>query len=134
MTTTFTQKVTEKFHIVTCYSCGVAFAINNDLHRRAVVDKQGSVYCPSCGEQTVWTGKSNVEKVREEMQRKLNVANERAKRATKSLAATKGAITKIKNRVSKGVCPVPGCTRSFDSTRLERHIKSKHPDYLQAES
>ncbi len=145
--TTFTQYLVKTFHVVNCAGCGAAFGINDSLYLRAVIEKQRSVYCPSCGVKFHWEGKTPVQTVREEMQRKLNVANSRAdnqevdarrqkKRAeiaVKSLSATKGVVTKMKNRVSKGACPVPGCKRSFDKSRLERHIKSKHPDYCSEE-
>lgn len=141
---TFTRTISETFHVIGCASCGANFGINDDVYRRAVKNHSGSVYCPSCGRQTDWPGKTRVEEVREQMQRKLNVVNNRlacqeaktmketnrAKRAKKSLTATKGVLTKIKKRLISGACPVPGCNRSFTKSRLQRHIEEKHPDFL----
>lgn len=42
-----------------------------------------------------------------------------------------GALAKTKKRAAKGVCPVAGCKRHFAD--VERHIASKHPDYVTAE-
>ncbi len=141
--TTFTQTVEETFHVVLCYSCGVSFGINSQIYERAVVNKEGCIHCPACGKTSGWYGKTPIQKVREEMQRKLNVANNRAdfhqakasrekSRATaalKSLSATKGVVTKMKNRISKGVCPVPGCKRTFLESCMQRHIEAKHPEW-----
>lgn len=37
-------------------------------------------------------------------------------------------VLEIKNRIAKGVCPVPGCRRS-GFTKVMAHIASKHPDW-----
>ena len=130
---TFTQTVTKSFHVVACYTCGGLFGINDELHNRAVVNKEGIVYCPACGLTTYWFGKSPVEKVREEMQRKLDVAKrradgqeQRAYRAENSLRATKGVVTRMKKRAANGVCPC--CHRTFK--QLVRHMDRKHPGYV----
>lgn len=44
------------------------------------------------------------------------------------LNATKGVVTRIKNRVGHGVCPC--CSRTFQD--LQRHMKSKHSDYAKS--
>jgi hypothetical protein len=41
------------------------------------------------------------------------------------LRSTKGVVTRIKNRVGKGVCPC--CHRSFHN--LARHMTNKHPTW-----
>lgn len=46
----------------------------------------------------------------------------------RSRNAYKGQVTKVKNRVSKGVCPC--CNRYFKN--LHRHMENKHPDYAEA--
>lgn len=44
--------------------------------------------------------------------------------------AERGAKTKLKNRIAKGVCPC--CNRSFQN--LHRHMTSQHPDWVKSES
>lgn len=44
--------------------------------------------------------------------------------------AEKGAKTRIKNRVGRGVCPC--CNRSFEN--LGRHMQSKHPEFMESEA
>lgn len=56
-------------------------------------------------------------------QRNLRQATER------QLSATKGVITRIKNRIGHGVCPC--CNRTFSD--LQRHMHSKHPTYPKAD-
>jgi hypothetical protein len=41
----------------------------------------------------------------------------------RQLSASRGQVTKIKNRVGNGVCPC--CDRSF--TNLRRHMSTQHP-------
>jgi hypothetical protein len=41
------------------------------------------------------------------------------------LSATRGIVTRIKNRVGRGVCPC--CNRTFND--LARHMAGKHPDF-----
>jgi len=132
---TFTQLRNETFHVVTCYTCGTPFGINDGLYNSAVKDKNQSVYCPSCGNRTRWTGETEDQKRIKQLKRKLEwEANQSARlkqekeSAENSLRSTKGVITKLKKRVHNGVCPC--CTRSFKN--LERHMKNKHPDYTEA--
>lgn len=125
----FTDTIIETFKVVSCYTCGVRFGITGELYRRVVTDANGSIYCPACGNQTVWS-KSEAQKRIEELERKLkweadNAASQKTARelAEASLIATKGQLTKIRNRVEKGVCPC--CNRSFPN--LRRHMATKHP-------
>lgn len=60
---------------------------------------------------------------KDQIQAELWEQQEIRKSAERSLKATKGVITRVKNRVSKGICPC--CNRHFDN--LCRHMKSKHP-------
>jgi hypothetical protein len=46
----------------------------------------------------------------------------------RSHVSTKGQLTKARNRAKAGLCPC--CNRHF--TNVERHVKSKHPDFLGA--
>lgn len=129
---TFTELRNETYHVVLCYTCGNNFGVTSQLYTRAVEDKQGGLYCPSCGKSTRWVGKTDDQKKIDQLEGKLKwEAAELARQIIKkeaaqnSLRATKGVITKIKKRVHNGVCPC--CNRSF--VNLRRHMKNKHPDY-----
>lgn len=94
-----------------------------------------SFRCPN-GHVWSYSGDNAEEKLRKQLaeatrQRELardRAASERAARdqAEASLRATKGHVTRLKNRAAAGVCPA-GCKRHF--TDLERHMASKHPEY-----
>ena len=50
---------------------------------------------------------------------------EREETTERRLNATRGVVTRIKNRVGHGVCPC--CNRSF--TNVARHMASEHPTW-----
>ena len=137
--TTFTKFISQAFHVVTCYTCGVPFGIEDGLYRRAVTDKIGSVYCPACGTQTCWTGETQDQKRARELEAQLQ--RERAahdqtradrdrkreerdhqERRARSL---KGVVTMTKKRVSGGKCPC--CSKQFAD--LADHMTTQHPSY-----
>lgn len=75
-----------------------------------------------------------MERVRREMQAKLDAEMNRtamwkreSEGSKKALAATKGQLTKIKKCVNNGVCPI--CHRNF--VALGRHMKGQHPDFCE---
>ena len=98
------------------------------MYFRAVKRKQGAVYCPACGKQSCWTGKSEEQLLRDRLTSKqalVDRLNEDIRHKDRKLSASKGQMTKLKNRVKNGVCPC--CNRTF--VNLLRHMKSKHPEY-----
>jgi len=100
MSTTFTEYRNETFYVVRCYTCGNPFGVTEALHRRAVTDKEGSLFCPACGEQTKWVGKTEEQKKIEHLERKLAWEAEESRRqrdlkekAQRKLTATRGVVT-----------------------------------------
>lgn len=133
---TFTQVITETFRVISCYTCGVRFGIDGALYKRVVTDATGSVYCPACGKLTCWR-ESEDQKRLKDLQKKLEweaseVARQKQLRETAeaSLRATRGIVTKLKNRVGAGVCPC--CNRTFK--QLAAHMENMHPNFLGDES
>lgn len=124
MNYTITQQVTKRFIITQCYKCGTDFGLDEQLHKR-FYDKGDSFYCPNGHSQAYC--KSEVDRLKEELIKEKDRGSSWYRRyleEEKSKNAYKGQVTKIKNRISNGVCPC--CKRHF--TNLERHMKSKHPD------
>lgn len=132
-----TIELTDTYTLVTCcYSeCGITFAVTERWNH----DRRKShdwFYCPN-GHRQCYTGKSEAEKLRDELeaqkrntqwQRDMRLAAERdATTQRRKAAAARGQLTKIKNRVASGVCPVAGCKRSF--TDVIAHLRTVHPDY-----
>jgi hypothetical protein len=123
MTTTYSKYIT--LEGLTCGNCGITFAVPERwLSERR--DNGGGFTCPN-GDSRVFL-KSEVDKLREKLEREqrrvILISNERDA-AERHASAMKGQVTRIKNRAKAGVCPC--CNRSF--VQLERHMKSKHPDF-----
>lgn len=129
-----TENVVVTLTQINCGRCAGTYAINERY--RAEQEKIGGGWnCPYC--QTSWGYSQNNENAR--LKRQLAVAEQREKwereRAERNrqraetnarrAAAARGQVTKIKRRVSKGVCPC--CSRTF--VDLARHMAGQHPDY-----
>jgi hypothetical protein len=132
------------FEIDTC-SCGGTFALPSNFFRQAR-DLKKSWHCPYCRERRSYS-ENEADRLKRELaakERELklrgdSLAAERARHdQTREalrqeglrLSAQRGATTRIKNRVSKGVCPC--CQRHF--TDLQRHMAGKHPGYAATEA
>lgn len=115
---------------IVCYSCGVPFAIPDNLKRHFHETKE-SFYCPN-GHRQCYT-KSTEDFLREKLQQqaeKSKIELERMERqrndAIKDRIVLKGKLTKVNNRIKNGVCPC--CNRTFQD--LQMHMKTKHPDFI----
>lgn len=129
--TTFTDTIQETFKVVSCYTCGVRFAITSELYRRVVTDAAGSIFCPACGSSTCWK-KSEAQKQIEQLEAKLKWEMENSERRLSEknkveaeLRAAQLTHSKIKKRISSGVCPC--CNRTFK--QLAAHMSNKHPEF-----
>jgi hypothetical protein len=119
--------------IITCSQCCVDFGLGADFQRRRRAD-HGTFYCPN-GHSQYYPQDNAEEKLRKEkehLEARLRSEREYTERerqrrltAERQRAAAKGQVTKIKNRVSKGVCPC--CNRSF--VNVARHMAGQHPEY-----
>lgn len=108
-----------------CCVCGVEFAMPDVLLRKRLANK-GSFWCPN-GHSLAFT-ESSVQR----LQRQLNAAQDataraeaRARDAENRRRAAVGQTTKLRNRISDGVCPC--CHRTF--VNVQRHMATKHPDF-----
>lgn len=92
-------------------------------------------YCGYGHSQYFCIGESEADKLRRERDRltqriaekddEIKRQQEQRQAAERQLAATRGVVTRIKNRVGHGVCPC--CNRTFGD--LARHMATKHPAY-----
>jgi hypothetical protein len=138
MNRTFTLEATAILVTEECCNCHMVFAMPNELVQQRQRDHQ-TFYCPN-GHAQHYTGKSDVEQLREQLaatERDMNYYAERsrgeqrrAEAAERKAAAHKGVATKLKKRAAAGVCPC--CNRHFEA--LARHMKSKHPDFAESKS
>jgi len=125
------------FGVITCACCGMSFGVPDRFIEKRRRDHE-SFFCPS-GCSNYFPGKSDEEKLREEVRRAKKTASffeaeaEREKRSReaeqRSHRATRGHLTRTKQRVQGGVCPC--CDKTF--AVLAKHMKAAHPDYATTE-
>jgi hypothetical protein len=120
--------------IETCYTCKMEFGMSDSFYDTALRMKEKlNFYCPAGHLQHYCTGEIELDKMRRErdrLQQRVAERDDRVAELQRSNAATRGQVTKIKNRVANGVCPC--CNRTF--ANLMNHMKSKHPDYKKDEA
>lgn len=134
MRQTITDTITDTRTLVTetCFTCGVLFAMDADLHERLLDDSERIFYCPN-GHAQHYPGKS--------LRQQLKAAKDEAERARRQQAnteenlrierashsATRGHLTRARTqveRIERGVCP--HCHRSF--ANVARHMASQHQE------
>lgn len=128
-----TIHATTSFYVDTCCSCGMQFAMPTEFNNIRRNDHK-AFYCPS-GHSQSYQSESESEKLRRERDRlaqriaerddEIKRQRELREAAERQLSAAKGRVTKIKNRVAKGVCPC--CNRQFSN--LHRHMTTEHPTF-----
>jgi hypothetical protein len=117
-----------------CCRCGVAFGIPADLQRAFLDDRNRYFYCPN-GHRQHYLGKSAEQKERERAERaealaerrlaSMYAARDQAAAAERSARTLKGHVTRLRNRIAAGICPVPSCRRNFLDVKV--HIATEHP-------
>jgi hypothetical protein len=129
-----TQTFIETLRPIECYSCHVTFAMTQTMDTARRRDHK-NFWCPN-GHDQCYLGKTEEQKLREQLeaeQRRVILeqgwrtnAEKREKAAKRQASAARGQVTKIKKRVGNGICPC--CNRMF--VDLQRHMGTKHPDFL----
>jgi len=121
--------------VITSCWCGIALAVPKSMYRWAQNDSGNHIFCP-LGHTFIF-GKNATDRAKERADQLA--AQLRAARASntatrdqliaerRSNAAYRGWITRLRNRISNGVCPVKGCQRHFDN--VQAHIERMHPDW-----
>lgn len=107
-----------------CCTCGTLFGILTEVQARRKQDHQ-SFFCPF-GHSQSYNGKSEADKLREQLEISRRERAEALERAWKAEGAERKAATALKRtekRVGNGVCPC--CNRTFEN--LARHMASQHP-------
>lgn len=132
-TTTYTGELV----IVQCgaVNCGVVFALSDNYVNARRAD-HATWYCPN-GHARHYPGESELEKAKrlrkvaiEDANRAwtaLGAANDQRRAAERSAAALRGHLTRARNKIANGVCPVGNCRRHFDN--VQAHIATEHPTW-----
>lgn len=120
--------------VVNCGECGGSYAINERYHQQAR-EKGTSWTCPYCKCGWGFSGNGEIQRLRKQVeteqaarvraQERAQRYEERAEHERRRAMGFKGALTKVKNRVSKGVCPC--CQRTF--ANLHQHMTKQHPTW-----
>lgn len=110
---------------IECGRCGGVYAIN-ERYREKKHEEGAGWHCPYC--ETAWGYFRNSKIARLEKERDAAInreqwAKERMESEIRSHRATRGQLTRVKNRVKAGVCIC--CNRTFQN--LARHMATKHP-------
>ena len=115
---------------IPCASCGLLFAAPERwVYERRQDHKD--FWCPN-GHSLSFKGDTEVERLERQLRDVQDVAAARlAERdqAHASLRATRGVVTRYRNRLATGECP--WCGRHL--AHLERHIARVHPDHTDPE-
>lgn len=121
---------------VTCW-CGIGFAVPSTLRDQAF-NHGTTIYCP-LGHTCTWAETEN-DRLRAELETANRTAiRERNWRETaeaqveserRSKAAIRGHLTRMRNKIANGICPVAGCRRHFDN--VQSHLTTKHAGWLEA--
>lgn len=137
MSMALTMEYTGTLTIVTCpnKACAATYAIPEALEVARRRD-HSTVYCPF-GHTWHYPGESDLEKaerLRQNAEQRARwaetraaAAHDQADAAERSARAYKGHLTRARNKIANGVCPVGNCRRHFDN--VQAHIQSEHPSW-----
>lgn len=123
-----------------CWKCKCPVLIPDELYAAAKRSSKVVFFCAYGHEAVFKEGETDLDKMRRERDRlaqcvaekndEIERQKEYRRETERQLSATRGVVTRIKNRVSKGVCPC--CNRSFGN--LARHMLNEHPDFTATEA
>lgn len=118
-----------------CARCKCEVWIPDDLYAAAKRSENIGFHCAYGHSLVFKEGETEADKLRRERDRlaqqiaykddEIKRQREQREAAERRLSATKGVVTKIKNRVGNGVCPC--CNRTFGN--LARHMMNEHPHF-----
>ena len=111
--------------VVVC-TCGLRFAIPDDLNDRALADHSIIIHCPIGDHRWHYTGETEAQKekrLRKWAEDQAAAARARADQAEASLRTTKGHVTRLPKPVQGGQCPF--CGKYL--VELDLHVTRRHP-------
>jgi hypothetical protein len=127
--------------VISC-GCGGQYAIAQHV-RDHCYENHESWHCPYC--QARWgfaylPGKTQLEQElaaakAAQARAEGEAARQRSRAAMRdnTIRVMKGHRTRLKKRLANGICPVPGCKRSFHESRLQKHLATVHPTFTQTD-
>lgn len=121
--------------VVTSCWCGIQLALPSSLYRKMQADSHVHAFCPvghrfvySHNEADQQRERAEIAESRLRAERAAHTATrDQAAAAHRSAIAYKGHVTRLRNRIANGVCPLAGCHRHFDN--VQAHIEGQHPEW-----
>jgi len=114
---------------IDCSVCGMTYGLDEDFRQRRLSDGK-TWWCPN-GHTQHFVGETDEQKVKR-LEKSLDRANsatraarDQADAAERRRRAMKGQVTRLKNKIAKGLCPV--CGQEFPEVR--DHMANEHPDF-----
>lgn len=121
---------------VECCVCHLTFAVPRDWNAERL-QKRDSWSCPN-GHRQHYTGETEEQKLRRQLRERTDQlqtararathAQDQADAAERSARAYRGHLTRLRRKVANGICPAPGCGRTFENVR--QHLAGVHPEFL----
>lgn len=127
----YTFETSIKYTTIDCIYCDFVFAVPKTADEKWQ-NNHTTFYCPKCRGNMHYSDKPETERLEKDLayyKSKNASLRESNEFYQNSARAYKGHHTRVKNRVKNGVCPC--CNRTFKD--LQRHMKSKHPDFQKEE-
>lgn len=129
-----TMDYTGTLTILHCGVCQIPHGIPTEMYNDRLANG-GEWYCPNGHNlHFIETESDKLKKELASARRQAESARggqrwERDQRlaAERSARAYKGHVTRLRNRIANGVCPVTGCHRHFDN--VQAHIAGQHPEW-----
>lgn len=124
---TYTIDITDEVEVIEMAGCGHTIYMSSTLNKQ-LRRSHNIFYCTYCGNTNHYPQKSREEKLKAALrstQDQLETVRDQRDRKERQRRVEKAAKTRIKNRVSKGVCPC--CNRTF--ANLAAHMANKHPEF-----
>ena len=126
-------------HFGRCWKCNTLMWLPESIETTARANEAVWFYCPHGHRAHYAEGETNEAKLRRERDRlaqqvaqrddEIKRQRELREAAERQAAAARGQVTKLKKRVTAGVCPC--CNRTF--AKLQRHMATKHPTFTAEE-
>jgi hypothetical protein len=126
--------LTVNLEVTDCPVCGIIHGFPEDLSARRS-EGGGTIYCPNGHawhyiETEVARQRKRADVAEERLKwarSATRAAQDQADAAEHSARAYKGHLTRMRNRIANGVCPVQGCRRNFADVKA--HVLTQHPTW-----
>lgn len=123
-----TEILTGQLIALVCGECQVDFAIPDWMYKARRADHH-SFYCPHGHNRHYPAGKTETEKLREQvkdLEASRDFANQQRMAAQAEAVRLRKSAARAAKRSAAGVCPC--CHRTI--RQMAAHMKTKHPDYV----